>query len=108
MRIDKYDYYIPMSSPKKSDYELVGGLDESFAVSLNDVDFCLKLRSKGYRNVWTPFAQLNIEPASQTSANNGDVKLFAQRWSREVRKGDPYYNPNFSAAKEGFRISLKK
>lgn len=85
-----------------------GGFDVSYQHSLFDADFCLKLRSKGYRNVWTPFAQLNIEPASQTSANNGDVKLFAQRWSREVRKGDPYYNPNFSAAKEGFRISLKK
>ena len=30
---------------KKSLYEEVGGLDEGFAVSLNDVDFCLKLRT---------------------------------------------------------------
>lgn len=43
---------------KKSLYEQVGGLDESFVISLNDVDFCLKLRKLGLLNVWTPFAEL--------------------------------------------------
>lgn len=43
---------------KKSLYEQVGGLDESFEISLNDVDFCLKLRKAGYLNVFTPFAEL--------------------------------------------------
>lgn len=42
---------------KKALYEEAGGLDESFAVSLNDVDFCLKLRRLGYLNVFTPFAE---------------------------------------------------
>lgn len=39
-------------------FEKAGGLDESFAVSLNDVDFCIKLREMGYLNVFTPFAEL--------------------------------------------------
>ena len=41
---------------KKALYEEAGGLDEGVAVSLNDVDFCLKLREMGYLNVFTPFA----------------------------------------------------
>ena len=39
-------------------FEKAGGLDESFAISLNDVDFCIKLREMGYLNVFTPFAEL--------------------------------------------------
>ena len=42
---------------KKALFDEVGGLEESFAISLNDVDFCLKLRTKGYLNVFTPFAE---------------------------------------------------
>ena len=45
-----------MRSRKK--YDEVGGFDETFEVSLNDVDYCLKLRDKGYLNVFTPFAEL--------------------------------------------------
>ena len=51
---------------KKSIYEALGGLDESFRVALNDVDFCLRVREKGYLNVFTPFAELyHYESASR-------------------------------------------
>ena len=44
---------------RKEIYEKVGGLDElNLPVALNDVDFCLRVREAGYRNVWTPFAEL--------------------------------------------------
>jgi len=37
----------------------VGGLDEEhLTVAFNDVDLCLKLRKRGYRNLWTPYAEL--------------------------------------------------
>ncbi len=40
---------------RKSVYEQVGGLDEeAFAVSYNDIDFCLKVAQAGYLSVWTP------------------------------------------------------
>ena len=32
---------------RKSIYDALGGLDEQFAVALNDVDFCLRIREKG-------------------------------------------------------------
>src|SRR5690606_35343292 len=36
-------------------YAQMGGLDESLQVAFNDIDFCLRLRQAGYRNLWTPF-----------------------------------------------------
>ncbi len=57
---------------KKSLYEQVGGLDESFEISLNDVDFCLKLRKAGYLNVFTPFAELyHFESISRRIRRSG-------------------------------------
>ena len=44
---------------RKSVFDEVGGLDErNLPVAFNDVDFCLRVRAKGYRNVWTPHAEL--------------------------------------------------
>ena len=43
---------------RRSVYEQVNGLDESFAVAFNDVDFCVRVREARYTNVFTPFAQL--------------------------------------------------
>ena len=42
---------------RKSVYDEVNGLDESFAVAFNDVDFCVRVREAGYTNVFTTFAQ---------------------------------------------------
>jgi GT2 family glycosyltransferase len=44
---------------KKILFEQVGGLNDlELAVGFNDVDFCLKLGEAGFRNVWTPHAEL--------------------------------------------------
>ena len=43
---------------KRSVYEEVQGLDESFKVAFNDIDFCMKVREKGYLVVFTPYAEL--------------------------------------------------
>ena len=43
---------------KKSTYQEVGGLDEELQVTFNDIDFCLRVREAGYRNVWTPYAEM--------------------------------------------------
>ena len=89
---------------KKSLFEEVGGLDESFAISLNDVDFCLKLREKGLLNVFTPFAELyHYESVSRGLDDSGEKAErynresahFREKWKTVLEKGDPYYNPNF-------------
>ena len=44
---------------RKDSFLEVGGLDaEKLAVAFNDVDLCCKFLAAGYRNVWTPFAEL--------------------------------------------------
>lgn len=101
---------------KKSLYEELGGLDETFAVSLNDVDFCLKLREKGLLNVWTPFAELyHYESQSRGLDDQGEKaerynkesELFRRRWKKVLEKGDPYYNPNFSLDRSDFSLKIR-
>jgi GT2 family glycosyltransferase len=100
---------------KKSLYESVGGLDEGFAVSLNDVDFCLKLREIGLLNVFTPFAELyHYESISRGLDDSGEKAerynresaRFREKWKKALEMGDPYYNPNFSLDRSDFSLKL--
>ena len=101
---------------KKSLFEKVGGLDESFAISLNDVDFCLKLRKLGLLNVFTPFAELyHFESISRGLDDQGEKAErynresahFRDKWKKELQQGDPYYNPNFSLDRSDFSLRVE-
>lgn len=90
---------------RKALYEQVGGLDETFAVALNDVDFCLQLRELGYLNIFNPYAELyhyesksrGLDDQSENAARyEKESALFREKWKEQLAKGDPYYNPNFS------------
>ena len=100
---------------KKKLYEEAGGLDEGFAVSLNDVDFCLKLRQLGYLNVFTPFAELyHYESVSRGLDTDGEKAAryneesarFREKWKVQLEAGDPYYNPNFTMDKSDFSLRV--
>ncbi|MBF1040833.1 MAG: glycosyltransferase, partial [Lachnospiraceae bacterium] len=100
----------------KAKFEEVGGFDPSFAVSLNDVDFCLKLREKNYLNVFTPFCEAyHYESASRgddlTGENarryNEESAHFRKRYKEVLQKGDPYYNPNFTLDKSDFSLRME-
>ncbi len=100
---------------KKSLYLSAGGLDESFAVSLNDVDFCLKLRGMGLLNVFTPFAELfHYESVSRGLDDTGErarrynleSERFRKKWQKELEAGDPYYNPNFSLDRSDYSLKV--
>ena len=100
---------------KKKLYEEAGGLDEGFAVSLNDVDFCLKLRQLGYLNVFTPFAELyHYESVSRgldtdgakAARYNEESARFREKWKVQLEAGDPYYNPNFTLDKSDFSLRV--
>ncbi|MBQ9929090.1 MAG: glycosyltransferase family 2 protein [Lachnospiraceae bacterium] len=102
---------------KKSLFEEVGGLDEGFAISLNDVDFCLKLRKKGLLNVFTPFAELyHYESISRGLDNEGEKakrynqesEKFRNKWKEVLDAGDPYYNPNFSLDRSDFALKIEQ
>ena len=100
---------------KKKLFEEVGGLDENFAISLNDVDFCLKLREKGLLNVFTPFAELyhfesvsrGLDDQGEKAARyNDESERFREKWKEVLEKGDPYYNPNFSLDRSDFALKI--
>lgn len=100
---------------KKELYDKLGGLDESFAVSLNDVDFCLRIREAGYLNVFTPFAELfHYESISRGLDDKGaaakrydeESERFREKWRKMLEAGDPYYNPNFSLDRSDFALKI--
>jgi GT2 family glycosyltransferase len=100
---------------RKSVYEQIGGLDETnLAISFNDVDFCLRIREAGFRNVWTPFAKLyHLESASRGDDMAPDkiarftreVHYMRERWG-PVLDADPFYNENFSRADHTFKLAI--
>lgn len=101
----------------KALYEELGGLDESFTVALNDVDFCLRVREMGLLNIFTPFAELyHYESKSRGSDKKDDrarryqqeSDRFRVKWADALAKGDPYYNPNFSLDHSDFTVNWKK
>lgn len=99
---------------KRSVFEEVNGFDENLAVAFNDVDFCLKVRQKGYLVLWTPYAELyhdelktrGSEDTVQKQARfSQEVKYMRSKWG-PILDNDPYYNPNLTRDKEDFSIRV--
>src|SRR5690606_291472 len=67
---------------RKSVYEEVGGMDESFEVEYNDVDLCLKFQDAGYYNVYLPDVELYL----YESATRGHPHQSRESWDRHVRE----------------------
>lgn len=100
---------------RKEVFDKLGGLDESFAVSLNDVDLCVRAWKAGYINVFTPFAELyHFESVSRGLDDQGEKaerynkesEAFRLKWKEVLEAGDPYYNPNFSLDRSDFALKL--
>jgi glycosyltransferase involved in cell wall biosynthesis len=99
---------------RRSVYEQVGGLDEQLEVAFNDVDFCLRVREAGYRNLWTPFAALYHHESASRGYENTPEKwarfqkeaFFMQtRWGSAL-KHDPAYNPNLSLTTAPYHLAF--
>ena len=98
---------------RRDDFLSVGGFDEdSFPISYNDVDLCLKLNAIGLRTVWTPHAVLvHYESASRGKLDMGaklthwaaEARAFREKWQILV-DDDPYYSPNLSRTREDFSL----
>lgn len=96
---------------KKELYEKVGGLNEiDLQVACNDIDFCLRVRELGYRNVWTPYAELyHFESATRGYEDTPEKKArlsreadyIKQKWGRYL-VNDPAYNQNLTLDSEDF------
>lgn len=95
-------------------YRRINGLDGSFQVAFNDVDFCLRLRQAGYTNIWTPVAEMyHHESASRGEENTPEkrarfareVELMQSRWGAQL-EFDPAYNPNLTLSGEPFSLAF--
>jgi len=101
---------------RKELFEQVNGFNElDLPVQFNDVDLCLKVASLGYRNVWTPYAELYHHESisrgedvssAQITRSRGEVKYMHETW---VHSGytDPAYNPNLTICREDFSVAKK-
>ncbi len=96
---------------KKRLFEEAGGLDERLAVSLSDIDLCLKLRERGLLNVFTPFAELvhheSVSRGSDAEGGNAaryerESAFFREKWADALKAGDPYYNRALSLDRDAF------
>jgi O-antigen biosynthesis protein len=95
-------------------WDTVGGLNEvDLPVAYNDVDLCLRIRARGLRIIWTPFAELyHLESASRGREETPDQRARAAREAQYMRDqwgstldNDPFYNPNFDRSSHLFELA---
>lgn len=99
---------------KASVFKEINGFDENLAVAFNDVDLCMRIRKSGYIIVWTPYAELYHHESKSRGDDSksfakeqrfgGEIRYFKKLWSKELKQGDPYYNPNLTLDREDFSI----
>jgi GT2 family glycosyltransferase len=86
----------------------LGGLNEAFPVTYNDVEFCLRLAAHGYRILWTPWSRLEhreaaTRPSDLTQSRREQLQLELDRlrrdWGRRMLH-DPFFNANLQLADE--------
>lgn len=94
-------------------FEQVSGLDEELEVAFNDVDFCLRVRQAGYRNLWTPFAELYHHESASRGYETTPSKIarfkreeafMKERWGTQLLQ-DPYYNVNLTVESTPFTLA---
>lgn len=92
----------------------VGGMNEDLAVAFNDVDLCLRFVKAGYRNVWTPFAELfhyeslsrgNDDTPEKRKRFMGEVDYMREHWG-QMLENDSAYNPNLALSGNLFSLAF--
>ncbi len=97
---------------RASVFRQANGFDEDeFAVAFNDVDFCLRLGSLGYQNLYTPHAVLyHHESLSKTSKDliphPKEVAAMRLKWGKTIAH-DPFYNPNLTRNQEDYSLRTR-
>lgn len=96
-------------------FDEVNGLnEENLTIAFNDIDFCLKVQQAGYRNLWTPYAELYHHESISRGAEdnpekikrfNSEVDYMIDTWNTNERP-DSYYNCNLTLVKEDFSIGI--
>jgi glycosyltransferase involved in cell wall biosynthesis len=99
---------------RKSIFNSLGGLNEiDLQIAYNDVDFCLRVRDAGYRNIWTPYAELyhhesatrGYEDTPEKKARFEKETAYMKRSWGKVLHYDPAYSPNLTLDYEDFSFA---
>lgn len=100
---------------KKSVFEEVGGFEEKLKVAFNDIDFCLKIREKGYLIVYDPYVELYHYESKTRGAEDttekirrfqSEIEYMRSHWNSILKNGDPAYNPNLSLKKWDYSLRV--
>ncbi|MGF1589715.1 MAG: glycosyltransferase [Pleurocapsa sp.] len=95
-------------------FESVGGFEEQLAIAFNDVDLCLKIASRGYRNIYLPHVVLyHYESKSRGYENTPakqarfaqEINYMRQKW-QPICDRDPCYNPNLTKSREDYSLNV--
>ena len=99
---------------KKELFNSVGGFDDkNLSIAYNDVDLCLRLIEKNYKNVYTPYAILYHHESFSRGKDKNDSQInrfkkesnfMIQRHKRIFKKGDYYYNQNLNLNRQSHTI----
>jgi glycosyltransferase involved in cell wall biosynthesis len=95
-------------------YRELGGLNElQLAVAFNDVDFCLRVRELGRRNIYVASAVLThhesvsrgLDSAAESVRRwRSEAEYMKKRWHHTLNC-DPFYNPNLSLQSDRFALA---
>jgi len=115
-RLQSAQYYSAVTAAcllvRKEIYQQVGGMNENLAVAYNDIDFCLKVKKAGYKNIYTPYAELYHHESLSRGAEDTEEKkeryqqevdFMWENWKNEL-ENDNCYNPNLSRLREDFSL----
>ena len=96
-------------------FSLVNGLDETlFAVAYNDVDFCLKVKDSGFKNLYVPNAVLYHYESKSRGYEDSPEKMvrfnkeqanLGKTWGNYLKE-DFAYNPNLTKDREDFSLRV--
>ena len=102
---------------KRTLFNKVGGLNEKdLAVAFNDVDFCLRVKETGARNVYCAEAELyhhesvsrGTDHAPEKAARfNKELSYLKSTWGQYIQH-DPAYSPNLTLRRENFSLKTKE
>ncbi|OIP72566.1 MAG: hypothetical protein AUK43_02820 [Oscillatoriales cyanobacterium CG2_30_40_61] len=96
-------------------FEQIGGFDEHLTVAYNDVDLCLKMLDKGYRNLYLPHVTLYHHESKSRGYEdtpekkerlNRESKIIARRWQKYI-ENDPCYSPHLTRVCQNFSIKVQ-
>jgi O-antigen biosynthesis protein len=100
---------------RRSVFQEIGGFEETLQIAFNDVDLCLKMIAKGYRNIYLPYVQLyHYESKSRGQEDTPqkqnrfrqEVQYMQRRWANFIAH-DSCYSLNLTCEFEDYRIRLE-